>query len=144
EAAPVAGLGRRGQRTAAGLPAPLPGVTDERLAPSAMGPSAQDTSEDVAAQVGVLHQFAQVRIDVGAVDGDAAAALVGSLVAEGVEQALEHGVQATRADVLLALVDLGGDLGQAVDGVGGERELHALGPQQLDVRSEEHTSELQS
>src|SRR5690606_40058498 len=74
--------------------------------------------EDVLAEVLVLQEFAEVAVDVGAVDGDALAAAVGGLVAEGVEQALEHGVQATGTDVLLALVDLGGDVGQAVDGVG--------------------------
>src|SRR3546814_2105428 len=89
-------------------------------------PALASGSEDVAAQVLVLHQLAQVLVDVGAVDGDGAA-LVGRLEAQRVEQAFEHGVQAAGTDVLLALVDLGGDLGEAVDG-----------------RSEEHTSELQS
>src|SRR3546814_3178035 len=101
--------------------------------------------QDVAGEVGVLDQFAEVLVDVGAVDDHVVAVAVGGLVAQGVEQAFEHGVQATGADVLLAFVDLGGDVGEAFDRIGRELQCHAFGTQQLDVlRSEEHTSELQS
>src|SRR3546814_7447714 len=76
-------------------------------------PALASGSEDVAAQVLVLHQPAQVLVDVGAVDGDGAA-LVGRLEAQRVEQAIEDGVQGAGQDVLLALVDLGSDLGEGV------------------------------
>src|SRR3546814_10689700 len=66
-------------------------------------PALGSGSGDVAAQVLVLHQLAQVLVDVGAVDGDGAAR-VGRLEAQRVEQAFEHGVQAAGTDVLLALV----------------------------------------
>src|SRR5690606_39985010 len=81
--------------------------------------------EDVAGEVGVLDEVAEVLVDVGAVDGDGVAIAIGGLVAEGVEQALEHGVQAAGADVLLALVDLRGDVGEALDRVAREVQLHA-------------------
>src|SRR3546814_18625596 len=57
-------------------------------------PALASGSEDVAAQVLVLHQLAQVLVDVGAVDGDGAA-LVGRLEAQRVEQAFEPGVQSS-------------------------------------------------
>src|SRR3546814_1273229 len=52
-------------------------------------PALASGSEDVAAQVLVLHQLAQVLVDVGAVDGDGAA-LVGRLEAQRVERSEEH------------------------------------------------------
>src|SRR5690606_39625606 len=93
------------------------------------GSTDPDASEDVAAQVRILDQFAQVVVDVGTVDGDRAAALVGGLVAQGVEQTLEHGGQAPGTDGLLALVDHRGDPGQAGVGVGGEGRRHPIGLQ---------------
>ena len=56
---------------------------------------------------------AQVRIDVGAVDGDALAVAVGRLVTQRIQQALQHRMQPARTDVLLPLVDQRGDLGAA-------------------------------
>ena len=55
-----------------------------------------------------------------ALDWDRIATTIGRFVAQRVEQALEHGVQAARADVLLAFVDDRGDLGQPLDAVRGE------------------------
>src|SRR3546814_15160058 len=78
-------------------------------------PALASGSEDVAAPVLVLPQLAQVLVDVGAVDGDGAA-LVGPLEAPRVVSAFAHAVPAAGPDVLLALVDLRGDLGEAVDG----------------------------
>ena len=53
------------------------------------GPAARrPDSEDVAAQVHVLGQVAQLRVDVGRIDGDAVAVAVGRLVGQAIEQAL--------------------------------------------------------
>ena len=67
-----------------------------------------------------------MRVDVGTVDGDRMAVAVGRFEAEGVEQALEHGVQAARADVFLAVVHLRGDVGDAFDRVLRERKCREL------------------
>src|SRR5688572_4966403 len=69
-------------------------------------------SEDVAAQVFVLHERVQMRVDVRRVDDDALATAIGGLEAHALEQALEHRVQAPRTDVLAAVVDLERDLGE--------------------------------
>src|SRR5690606_16981093 len=89
--------------------------------------------EDVAAQVRILHQLAQVLVHVGTVDGDRLAVAIRRLIAEGIEQALEHGMQAAGADVLLALVHLRGDLGKAFDRIRGEFEPDPFGGQQFHV-----------
>ncbi len=69
--------------------------------------------QDVAGQVLVLHQLAQVLVDVLLVDGDADAVLVGRFIRQRFEQPLQHRVQATRADVFGALVHLVRDFGDA-------------------------------
>ena len=58
---------------------------------------------------------------------------VGGGEADLVEQLLHHRLQAPRADVLDARVDLGGEVGERVDGVVGEVERHALGRHQRHV-----------
>src|SRR4051812_36534470 len=60
--------------------------------------------KDVAAQVLVLDQCAQVVVDVAGIDQVVLAVLVGRFVGNRVEQPLEHGVQASRADIFGALV----------------------------------------
>ncbi|OMP13440.1 hypothetical protein COLO4_01682 [Corchorus olitorius] len=49
------------------------------------------------------------------------------------EQAFEQGVQATGTDVLGLLVDLPGDLGEALDALRGELDMQAFGLEQLAV-----------
>src|SRR5262245_3238783 len=49
-------------------------------------------SQDVAAQIFVLHEHLQMSVDVRGVDHDALAASVRGLEADGFEQTLEHGV----------------------------------------------------
>src|SRR5690606_15346264 len=66
-------------------------------------------SKNVAAEVLVLDQLADAAVDVVAVDDDGGAALVGSLEGNHFHQPFHHGVQAARADVLGALVNLEGD-----------------------------------
>ena len=59
--------------------------------------------------------------------------LVGGLVRHRLQQALHHGMQPPCADVLGALVDLEGDLGDAADAVLRKFDLHALGGHQRPV-----------
>jgi hypothetical protein len=58
-------------------------------------------SEDIAAQILVLHQFAQMPVDVVEVYGDLFAIAVGSLKGDRFQQALHDRVQAAGADVFL-------------------------------------------
>src|SRR6185503_10642521 len=84
------------------------------------------TSENVAAQVLVLDERLQMRVDVGRVDDHALAAAVRGFEAHGLEQALEHGVQPTRPDVLAAVVDLERHLGEAAHAARLEAHVEAL------------------
>src|SRR5215475_1499486 len=89
--------------------------------------------QDVAAEVLVLHQLPEVCVDVLGVDGHLSLAIAGpltGLVGHGLEQPFDHGLQAPRADVLGALVDVEGDLGDAPNAVGREIHLYALGSQE--------------
>ena len=61
------------------------------------------------------------------------AVAIGGFERQRFEQALEHGVQAARADVLGALVHLEGDFGDAAHAARGELELHAFGFEQRAV-----------
>ena len=76
-------------------------------------------------------------VDVGGVDADRLAVLLGRDIAsaEGnlLQQPLEQRVQATGADVLGFLVDLPGDLGDALDAVLEKLDVQAFGLQQLAV-----------
>ena len=58
-------------------------------------------------------------LDIGGIDLEGRAALVGSIVGDFVEHALHHGLQAPRADVLDRAVDRHRDVGERVDGVVG-------------------------
>ena len=90
--------------------------------------------QNIARQVFVLRQFAEVTVDVSRVDTDRFAVLLACQIAgtEGhlLQQALEQGVQATGADVFGLLVDLPIDLGQTLDAVFGELDVQTLGLQQ--------------
>ncbi len=76
-------------------------------------------------------------VDIGSVDADRLALLLAGQVggAEGdlFQQPLEQGVQATGADVLGLLVDLPGDLGDALDAVLEKLDVQPFGLQQLAV-----------
>src|SRR5262249_37765772 len=63
-------------------------------------------SQNVAREVLVLDERGEMPVDVRGVDAVALTALVRGLERDLVEQPLEHRVQAPRADVLGALVDL--------------------------------------
>src|SRR6185503_12509811 len=89
--------------------------------------------EDVAAQIFVLDERLQVRVDVARVDDDALAATVGGLERDRLEQSLEHRVQPPRADVLAAVVDLKRDLGEPPHAARLERDREALGLEQARV-----------
>ncbi len=65
-------------------------------------------------------------LDIGGVDHDLLAGPVGGVEGDVVEDALHHRHQAARADILDCCVHLHGDIGDGVDGVGGEFELDAL------------------
>ena len=71
--------------------------------------------EDVARQVLVLRQVGELGVDRGAVEAHRLAGAVRRVEAHLVEQALHHRREAPRADVLGALVDVEGDLGDAPD-----------------------------
>ena len=103
------------------------------LARRASGPG-RGALQNIARQVFVLRQFAEVAVDVGRVDHDRCAILLAGQVAgaEGdfFQQAFEQGVQAACADVLGFLVDLVGNLGDALDTFGNELDAQAFGVQQ--------------
>ena len=61
------------------------------------------------------------------VDRDRRPLAVGRVERHRLEQPLHHGVQAAGADVLGALVDVPGDLGDPADAIGGELDGDALG-----------------
>src|SRR5262245_20030328 len=86
--------------------------------------------ENVAAQVFVLNERLQVRVDIPIVDDDALAAAVGSLERDRLEQPLEHRVQPSRADVLAAIVDLERDLGEPPHTARLEGDVEPLGREQ--------------
>src|SRR3990167_2918513 len=75
--------------------------------------------EDIARQIFILRQLAEVAVDVGRIDHDWRAILLAGEVAgtEGnfLQQAFEQGMQAACANVFGLLVDLPGDLGDALD-----------------------------
>ena len=75
-------------------------------------------------------QAAQVGIDVGRVDGQRRPGLLAGVERHRLEQPLHDRVQPARADVLGALVDLVGDLGDAPHAAGVELERDVLGAQQ--------------
>src|SRR6476660_4151456 len=79
--------------------------------------------EDIAAQIGVAGEVSHGLLDIVRVYRDALAALVGRGEGNLVEDALHHRLQAPRADVLDARIDLDRDRGQCVDGIIGEDEV---------------------
>src|SRR6267378_328101 len=90
-------------------------------------------SENVPRQVFVFHQFAEIALDVLAIDEDMAAVPVRGIERHGFQQPLHDGVQAPRPDVLGALIDLESHLGEALHAGPGEFELHAFGGEQRRV-----------
>src|ERR1700752_1478167 len=78
-------------------------------------------SQDIPRQILILHQRPQMRIHIRRVDAIALPVPICRLERNLVEQPLQHRVQAPRAYVLGALVDLERDLGKPRDAV--RREL---------------------
>src|SRR5882724_7601296 len=89
--------------------------------------------KNVPRQVFVFHQFAEIALDVLAVDEDMGTVPVGGIEGHGLQQPLHDGVQAPRADVLGALIDLESHLGEALHAGPGEFEVHAFGGEQRRV-----------
>src|SRR3569623_1088247 len=90
-------------------------------------------SEDVAAHVLVLREPCELLSDIGAIDGEGLAGMIGGVERDGLEQPLHHRVQAACTDVLGALVDRPGDLGEAADAVVVKLQRHTLGREQRAV-----------
>src|SRR4051812_20008450 len=87
-------------------------------------------SEDVPAQVLILRESLQPLADELVVDDDSLLATVRRVEADVLEDAFQDGVQPAGADVLGRAVDLEGQVGHGLDGVAGELERDAFGPQQ--------------
>ena len=84
-------------------------------------------SEDVARQVLVGGQFRQIAVDIGRINGHRHPIHLGGVEGDLLQQPFQHRMQAAGADVLGALVDLPGDLGDAADAVFGELQIDPFG-----------------
>src|SRR6516162_4239552 len=84
-------------------------------------------SQNVAAQVLVLHNVHELLVDVRGVNFNVLFLEVRRLERDFIKNFLEYGVQAARADIFGLLVDAGGKTGDRGDGIFGEIQLHALG-----------------
>src|SRR4051812_31931651 len=85
------------------------------------------SSKNVAREVLVLDERAEMAVDVRGIDAVVLAALIGRRERNLVEETLQHRVQPPRADVFGALVDLERDLGEPHDAFLGELERDAFG-----------------
>src|SRR5262245_24235093 len=90
-------------------------------------------SQDVPRQILVLHDVGEHPRHVRVVDRDRLLGEVRSFERDLVEQLLHDRVQPPRADVLRPLVHTGGEVGDAVDRVGCERERDPFGLHQRGV-----------
>src|ERR1700730_13392764 len=89
--------------------------------------------ENVARQVLIFHQFAEIALDILAIDENVGAVAVRGIEGYGFQQPLHDGVQAPRPDVLRALIDLESHLGEALHARAGEFQVHPLGGEQRRV-----------
>src|SRR5512134_2361481 len=87
-------------------------------------------SQHVAREVFARGKILQPGVDIGGVDRHAARAAPPGGEGDVLEQLLHHGVEPARADVLGPLVDRERGLGETLDAIGPELELHALGLEQ--------------
>src|ERR1700674_5556201 len=94
-------------------------------------------SENVARQVFVFHQFAEIALDILAIDENVGTAAVRGIEGYGFQQPLHDGVQAPRPDVLGALIDLESHFGEALHSGAGKFEGHALGGEECGVLAAE-------
>src|SRR3970282_1162764 len=101
--------------------------------PVMVGVSSNSRLEDVAAQVLVREEIAEMAIDVGCIDLDALAALVRGFERNRFEQPLEHRMQAPRADVLGPFVEAECDFGDAPDARRRKGHRDAFGRKQAPV-----------
>ena len=95
--------------------------------------AARAVLQDVARQVFVFGQLAEVLINIGGVDVNAAGAAFTGAEGQFFQQALQQGVQAAGTDVFGFFVDLPSDFCDALDAVVGEADGLAFGSQQGDV-----------
>ena len=89
--------------------------------------------QNVLCEIFVFDQFAQAFFDKGRVDGDGFAAVFVRLVGDFFEQLFHHGMQAARADVFGAFVDLTSHFGQTLNTRIGEFERDVLDRHQRGV-----------
>src|SRR5262249_2108819 len=83
--------------------------------------------QNIAREILVLRNRVEHAVDVSGVDAQALVLQLGRVERHLVEQLFHDGVEPARADVLGAIVDEGGDVGDALDGVGRELQLDVLG-----------------
>src|ERR1700677_1246031 len=93
--------------------------------------------KNVPGQILVADQFAEIVLDIAAIDDDPRAAPVGGVEGHRLEQPLHDGVQPSRADVLGLLVDLEGHLRQALHARVLEGELEPFGRHERGVLAAE-------
>src|SRR5438067_3015001 len=90
-------------------------------------------SQNKLRQIFAFQNLREPAADIVAVDADGLAAEVWPLEADFLDDSLQNRVQPTGADVLHGTVHLKGHVGQSLDTVGHEYELHAFCGHQLDV-----------
>src|SRR5579862_3412872 len=91
------------------------------------------SSQNVSAEVLVLHNIRKHLLNIGRVDSDGFLLQIRPFEGNVVEKLLHDGVQAPRADILGAFVYRGGKAGHLLHGVVKKRELDALGFEQSDI-----------
>src|SRR5205085_8747949 len=99
-------------------------------------------SQNIPGQVLVLHDVGQHLRDVPLIDHDDLLNQVGTLEGNLVEQFFHHGMQPPCSDVFGAVVDLGGEVGDAIDGAGSERQLDPFSLHQRHVLFDERAARL--
>src|ERR1035437_4374793 len=108
---------------------PRPTTTPEVFSP-APGPR---PLQNIPAQILVLHNVGQLLADVGGVHSHGFLLQVGAFEGDFLQHLLHDGVQAARADVLGAFVDLGGELRHLCQRVVGQDQFDAFGFEQRGV-----------
>src|SRR5690606_29442578 len=81
-------------------------------------------SQNVARQIRVPGEVADMLVHIGRIDHDTRAGTVGRVEGDVVQHPLHYGLQPPSADVLDIGIEIDGDCGEAVYGVVGEFELH--------------------
>src|SRR5688572_21064703 len=118
---------RGADRAAAG---PSPAGAGLRAGPASGRRPSPRILQHVPAEIRVLREPGEPLADVSRIDRHGLALAVFGLEAQVLEQLLHHRLQPAGADVLDALVDLRGDLGDLADRVGGDLERDLLGADQ--------------